>query len=88
MKAALVSQFWNQELESPRAPDAVVTYLAHDPPPLSSLLCSGLSRPQQLLLLQRLLPGQSPLTGSRSWRVNSNALALKKHALERPPRCA
>lgn len=53
LKATLHSQFWGQGVESARVLSGVARTLPCEPPPLSQTTPSGLSRSQQLLLLQR-----------------------------------
>lgn len=55
MKSVLPSQFWNGEVSSARSLDAVAHALPTEPPPLGFVCGTGLSRSQQVLLLQRLL---------------------------------
>jgi hypothetical protein len=49
------AQFWNQEVESARSLDTVARTLPNEPAPLGIRQPTKLSRPQQLLLLQKVL---------------------------------
>ncbi|GAQ82084.1 Protein Involved in Lipid Transport [Klebsormidium nitens] len=49
------AQFWNQEIESARSLDTVARTLPNEPAPLGIRQPTKLSRPQQLLLLQKVL---------------------------------
>ena len=54
-RSALASQFWNQDIESARSPEACARQAPGLPPPPAPLVPSGLSRAHQILLLQNLL---------------------------------
>lgn len=56
MKSVLGAHFWSQDVETPRSLEAVAKNLPNEPPPLGTLQSTKISRSQQLLLLQRLLP--------------------------------